>query len=345
MCCVLVRHAVIPEFQSTHLPLWQWVSPLQASYPTLVSVCGSASIRGVQGDSVCERDVLAFLWASLAQQQSCTVHSPALKNQTSSEVRHKRVKKAVPVNFIYLTRGINISEPECGVYLFSPFPFFWHWFIVSAPKTECCPSLAVCLYFTPQTHKSSTTKHVKCYKSYKSSKSVRNLELKLVPSRAGHTDGCGNGDRYPTLKWFSDVDIQRVEWLAAWLLIKSVSFPHVWLHQLFLLFSQSKKRKNFHEELFKDLRKWSASSFQKYYLQPWILSSKWLISSFGHICLPFPTSWIALKHSELPKNPLSVVSVSKECSKTSRDDRTATCPGGVTDSLQECKETKSAKCR
>lgn len=28
---------------------------------------------------------------------------------------------------------------------------------------------------------------MKCYKSYKSSKSVRNLELKLVPSRAALT--------------------------------------------------------------------------------------------------------------------------------------------------------------
>lgn len=89
----------------------------------------------------------------------------------------------------------------CELYLFDKRnKYFWtrmwclpilsisfHWFIVSAPKTECCPSLAVCLYFAPQTHKSSTTKHVKCYKSYKSSKSVRNLELKLVPSRAALT--------------------------------------------------------------------------------------------------------------------------------------------------------------
>lgn len=63
----------------------------------------------------------------------------------------------------------------------------WMWCLLSLHllSSECCPSLAACLYFTAQTHKSSTTKHVKCYKSYKSSKSVRSVELKLVPSRAG----------------------------------------------------------------------------------------------------------------------------------------------------------------
>lgn len=55
----------------------------------------------------------------------------------------------------------------CELYLFDKRnKYFWtrmwcllilfisfHWFIVSAPKTECCPSLALCLYFTPQTQK------------------------------------------------------------------------------------------------------------------------------------------------------------------------------------------------
>lgn len=206
--------------QSTHLPLWQWVRPLQASYPTLVPVCGSASIRGVQGDSVRERErerVLAFLWASLVQQQSCTVHSPALKNQTSSEVRHKRVKKAVPANFIYLTTGINISEPECGVCLVSSFPFTD---LLCLPPKLSAVLHWLYVFISHHKHKSSTTKHVKCYKSYKSSKSVRNLELKLVPSRAALT---GVETVIDTQPW-SDFQMWIYNAWSDWL-------PGYWLNQ------------------------------------------------------------------------------------------------------------------
>lgn len=174
--------------------------------------------------SLCVWERRACLSLSLAC-PAAVLYSPltSLKNQTSSEVWHKRVKKGVPVNFIYLTRGINIAEPKCSVYLFSPFPFFWHWYIVSAPKTECCPSLAVCLYFTPQTHKSSTTKRMMGYKSYKSSKSVRNLELKLVPSRAAHTNRCALETGIDTQPW-SDFQMWIYNTWSDWL-------PGYWLNQ------------------------------------------------------------------------------------------------------------------